>query len=223
MTSSRSSTWFPLGPLLLNLPLGIIYFAVLITGVSLGAGLFITLLGIPVLIGTGWMVRTFGNIERARLNAFLGTTFREPYRDAAQDAGWMARLLSIGKDPATWRDFLYLMLRLPMGIFTFVVTVTTWAVGLGLLGSPVAYWFGVFHVYFGGRTFDGPRAATLATFPLPSSLSRPKAGISRPLLSGWVVLMPTRFVCSINSGVPPHHQSSSVRLGKLELPVPSAL
>jgi signal transduction histidine kinase len=164
MTSSRSSTWFALVHLLLNLPLGIIYFVVLITGVALGAGLFVTLLGIPVLIGTGWMVRTFGNIERARLNAFLGTTLRDPYRDAAPDAGWMARLFAIGKDPATWRDFLYLMLRLPMGIFTFTVTVATWAVGLGLLGSPVAYWFGVFHVYLGGWMFDGPLAAAFATF-----------------------------------------------------------
>lgn len=172
MTTSRSSTssagvvsstWFAFLHLLLNLPLGILYFVVLVTGVALGLGLLVTLIGIPILIGTGWMVRTLGNIERARLNGFLGTTLRDPYRPAVPETGWIARLFAIGRDPATWRDFLFLMLRLPMGIFTFTVTVATWAVALGLLGSPVAYWFGMFRVYFGGWTFTGPLAATIAT------------------------------------------------------------
>lgn len=158
-----SSTWFALLHLLLNLPLGIAYFAVLVVGVALGTGLLITLLGIPVLIGTGWLVRTLGNIERARANGFLGTTLRNPYRPSAPETGWVARLFAVGKDPATWRDFLFLMLRMPMGIFTFTLTLATWAVALGLVGSPVAYWFGVFRVNFGVWVFDGPLAATLAT------------------------------------------------------------
>ena len=111
-----ASTWFAFIHLLLNMPLGIAYFVVLVTSVSLGIGLLITLIGIPILIGTGWMVRTLGNIERARMNVFLGTTLRNPYRPAAPDTGWIARLFAIGRDPATWRDFLFLMLRMPMGI-----------------------------------------------------------------------------------------------------------
>jgi signal transduction histidine kinase len=159
-----SSTWFAFIHLLLNLPLGIAYFVLLVTGVSLGAGLLITLIGIPILIGTGWMVRTMGNIERARMNGFLGTALRDPYRPAAPETGWMARLLAIGKDPATWRDFLFLMLRLPMGIVTFTVSVATWSAAIGLLGSPVSYWFGVFRLQFGDWIFDGPLAVMIATF-----------------------------------------------------------
>src|SRR5688572_6883844 len=156
-----ASTWFAFIHLLLNLPLGIVYFTVLITSVALGVGLLITLIGIPILIGTGWMVRTLGNIERARMNVFLGTALRDPYRHAALETGWIARLFAIGKDPATWRDFLFLMLRLPMGIFTFVVSVTTWAVAGGLLASPVTYWFGVFRMQFGDWVFDGPVAVMI--------------------------------------------------------------
>jgi signal transduction histidine kinase len=159
-----SSTWFAFLHLLLNLPLGIIYFVVLITGLALGAGLLVTFIGIPILIGTGLMVRTLGNIERARLNAFLGTTLRDPHRLADPETGYVSRLLAIGQDPATWRDFLYLMLRMPMGIFTFTLSIATWAVGLALLGSPLSYWFGVFRVNIGGWVFDGPLAVTLSTF-----------------------------------------------------------
>ena len=159
-----SSTWFAFVHLLVNLPLGIVYFVVIVTGVALGTGLLITLIGIPVLIGTGWMVRTMGNIERARMNGFLGTTLRDPYREAAPAAGWIARLAAIGKDPATWRDFVFLLLRLPMGIFTFTVSVATWSVALGLLCSPIAYWFGVFRLDVGWWRFDGPVAVVIATF-----------------------------------------------------------
>ena len=159
-----SSTWFACIHLLLNLPLGIVYFVLLVTGVSLGAGLLITLIGIPILIGTGWMVRTLGNIERARMNGFLGTTLRDPYRPAASETGWIARLFAIGKDPATWRDFLFLMLRLPMGTFTFIVSVATWSAALGLLASPISYWFGMFRLQFGDWIFDGPVAVMIATF-----------------------------------------------------------
>jgi len=158
-----SSTWFAFLHLLVNLPLGIVYFVVLVTGVALGVGLLITLIGIPILIGTGWMVRTLGNIERARMNGFLGTTLRDPYRQPTPETGWIARLFSIGKDPATWRDFLFLMLRMPMGIFTFTVSVTTWAVAIGLVCSPIAYWFGVFRVDVGGWRYDGPVAMMFAT------------------------------------------------------------
>lgn len=33
-----------------------------------------------------------------------------------------------------------------MGIFTFTVMVAMWSAAIGLLGSPVAYWFGVFRL-----------------------------------------------------------------------------
>ncbi len=159
-----ASTWFAFVHLLLNLPLGLVYFTLLVTSVSLGTGLLITLIGIPILIATGWMVRTMGNIERARMNGFLGTALRDPYRHAAPETGWIARLAAIGKDPATWRDFLFLMLRLPVGIFTFTVSIATWAVAGGLLASPISYWFGVFRLQFGHWVFDGPLAVMLATF-----------------------------------------------------------
>jgi signal transduction histidine kinase len=158
-----SSTWFAFVHLLVNLPLGIFYFVLVITGLALGVGLLVTLMGIPILIGTGWLVRTLGNVERARMNGFLGTNLRDPYRPAAAESGWLARLAATGKDPATWRDFLFLTLRLPIGIFTFTISITTWSVAIGLLCSPVAYWLGLFRVDFGPWTVDGPGAVVLAT------------------------------------------------------------
>jgi len=47
----KPKTWRSVGYLLLAFPLGIFYFVFLVTGLSLGFGLFITLLGIPILVG----------------------------------------------------------------------------------------------------------------------------------------------------------------------------
>jgi signal transduction histidine kinase len=159
-----ASTWFAVLHLLTNMPLGILYFAVLVTSAALGTGLLITLIGIPILVGTGWIVRTMGNIERARMNGFLGTTLQDPYRPARPEAGWVARLLAIGTDPATWRDFLFLMLRMPIGIVTFTVTVATWSISIALVCSPIAYVLGWFQINIGPRFYDGPLAMLLATF-----------------------------------------------------------
>jgi signal transduction histidine kinase len=159
-----ASTGRALFHLLLNLPIGVLYFVVLAVGMSLGVGLLITLAGIPILVGMGWAIRTMGDVERARMNGFLGTTLQDPYRPASPDEGWIVRLTAIAKDPATWRDFLYLTLRLPVGLFTFVATISTWAIALALLLSPVSYWMGFFRLQFGEWWFDGPGVMVLATF-----------------------------------------------------------
>ena len=50
--------------LLLGLPLGILYFTIVVTGLSLGIGLIVTLLGIPVLVITLLVVRGLAELER---------------------------------------------------------------------------------------------------------------------------------------------------------------
>jgi signal transduction histidine kinase len=42
-------------------------------------------------------------------------------------------------DPATWKDFAYLVLLLPLGTAWFVITVTLWSLALSMLTTPVYY------------------------------------------------------------------------------------
>jgi Putative sensor len=50
--------------LVLGLPLGVFEFVLLVTGFSLGLGLLITLLGIPILIGTLLVAHALATFER---------------------------------------------------------------------------------------------------------------------------------------------------------------
>src|SRR3954463_14476236 len=59
---------------LLGLPLGVAYFTWLVTGLALGLGLAITLVGIPLLTLVFATVRPLLAVERGLSNALLGTS-----------------------------------------------------------------------------------------------------------------------------------------------------
>jgi hypothetical protein len=43
-------------------------------------------------------------------------------------------------DPGAWRDVLWAVVLMPIGIATFTIAVTVWSAALGLLTSPLWYW-----------------------------------------------------------------------------------
>lgn len=123
--------------LLVGLPAGVIAFTVLVTGFSLAGGLAITLLGIPVLLATLYLARWMGDAERwraTRAGAPITRTGR-PWT-----GGPVARTKAAATDLGAWRDALWGLLMLPIGIATFTIAVTAWSTALGLLTSPAWYW-----------------------------------------------------------------------------------
>jgi hypothetical protein len=124
--------------LVLGLPLGILTFTIAVTGLSLSAGLLITLLGIPVLVVTLLAARALAALERKRAELLLGLP--TPSRERRLTGGAWERTRTIITDPASWRDALWSLLLLPIGIAGFTVAVTLWSTALGFLTSPAWYW-----------------------------------------------------------------------------------
>ena len=125
--------------LLLGLPLGTAYFVFLVTGLSLGFGLLITWLGIPVLLltlGGSWALCQF---ERRFTEVMLNESIPVAVRPPALGGLW-PRLKSHLSDRLTWTGMVYLLLRFPLGIATFTVAVTLVAVTLALLLAPAYMW-----------------------------------------------------------------------------------
>lgn len=121
---------------LIGLPLGILYFTWLVTGLSTGLGLAITLIGIPLLTLVLASVRPLLAGERAMANALLGAEIPSAPL-APRGEGWIGRLKAYWTDSATWRGIAYLLARFPVGIFTFTVAVATYASALILIAAPV--------------------------------------------------------------------------------------
>ena len=89
-------------------PWSIITFVVLVTGLSLGVGLTVTLLGIPVMVATLYAARGFAWMERARIPAVLGEAQTPTrYRPSPDGAGVWRRLVTPISDPQAWLDLAF--------------------------------------------------------------------------------------------------------------------
>lgn len=122
--------------LLISLPLGIVYFAFLTTGFALGLGLAILWIGLPILLLMVLAVYGLTGFERLLAIHLLGqevTPVREPL---PQESAWQW-LKGVLTTPATWKGLLFLLLKLPLGIFSFVMTVVLLSLSLAFIVSPL--------------------------------------------------------------------------------------
>ena len=125
--------------LLLALPLGVAEFTFLVTAISFGFGTAVTLIGIPVLVGSVYAWRWLADLERRLVGRLVGTEIPSPYRPDPAGGRWWQRFAARLADPATWKDLAFLLLQLPLGILSFSVTVTAFGLGLRLLFLPAYY------------------------------------------------------------------------------------
>lgn len=137
-------TYRSVGYLLLGLPLGIIGFVVMITGFSLGLGLFITLLGVPVLVATLLFVRAYATLERRLAWSILDAPMPriEPSTLGSGARIW-ERLRRLVGSRRTWREVAFVALRLPLGILGFTVVVVIIGLMLGGFAQPITVAVGV--------------------------------------------------------------------------------
>ncbi|MGW2957055.1 sensor histidine kinase [Streptomyces sp. NPDC001220] len=119
-------TWKEIAHLLLNLPVSVFGFIYVFTTVWVSGVLTITVVGIPLLAGTLLGARQLGKLERARARALLGVRVEEPTpMPLGKRGGGTQRLWMALKDPVGWRTLLYDFIRLPWGILTFCIVLTS--------------------------------------------------------------------------------------------------
>ncbi|MGC0338654.1 sensor histidine kinase [Streptomyces sp. SLBN-8D4] len=140
-------TWREFGYVLLSLPISIVMFTYAVTMISLGAGLLVTFLGIPVFAAGLAGCRGLGAMERARARGLLGLEVGDPEPLAMRKPGFMAWIGAVLKSGTSWRTLLYSVVHLPWAIFSFAVAVNFWVYGWALLTYPL--WFWVFPAYVG--------------------------------------------------------------------------
>lgn len=126
--------------LLLTFPLGLSYFVFLVTGVSLGLGLFILWIGAVLLFGV--IAGSFGLslFERLQadwlLEADLGPTWQYPI----ENLGFWARVKALLANRITWTGMLFQFLKFPLGLACFVFLVVTFSLAGALVAAPFYYW-----------------------------------------------------------------------------------
>ncbi|GAA2503731.1 sensor histidine kinase [Streptomyces gobitricini] len=128
--------WKEVAHLLANLPIALIGFVYVVLMVAVGAGLSVTVVGLPLLAAGLGGARRLGRAERARARALLGIRVEEPSPlPHRPGGGFFPWLWTVLKDSVAWRTVLYEFIRLPWGVLTFVVTL----VGLVVLWPVLPY------------------------------------------------------------------------------------
>jgi signal transduction histidine kinase len=180
-------TWKETIHLLLNMPIGIATFTIVVTGFALGFGLLITLIGIPILIAMLYVSRAMGWFERGRAKLLLDVDIPSPYRPDPTGDRWWRVPVSRMTDPATWTEIVYHLLLLPIGVLTFTVAFTFWVLGASLLFLPVYAWAlpGPVHL------FDAWVKVTID--------AQPHIGVVGGS-TGWVIDMPVEYVVLVLIG-----------------------
>src|SRR5919202_6099277 len=126
---ARRRTYLETFDLLLDLAVGVLWFSVFTTLVATGAGLLITLVGLPILTATFYLVRGAAHVERARARTFLGADIASPVRRPATSGSPWHRLTTPLLDRTTWKELFYVWLVQPVqGIVNFTVAVVAWAI-----------------------------------------------------------------------------------------------
>ena len=142
----------------LGLPLGIVYFVIVVVGLALGAGLTVTLIGIPILAATAAAVAGFAWLERELAGRLVGLEMPRATEIVTQGKGVFAWARAYVTRAVFWKTLAYLLLKWPFGVLAFSVTLVLWTLGLGLLLAPV------------GTLFSWPPSINLDSFQYTFSL-----------------------------------------------------
>lgn len=136
----RPTTYRNVAYLSLAFPLGLFYFVFLVTGLALGFGLYIVVVGLPLLILVFLCWRLFIRFERLQSRWLFGRQIASDQVLAwsKENRLWpwfKSRLAS----PVSWKGFLFLLLKFPLGLASFVIVVTFGALSCALLLAPILY------------------------------------------------------------------------------------
>jgi len=126
--------------LLLSFPLGITHFTFLATGLSLGLGLMITVLGVPIigltLLGSWFFAAMERQLAIGLLGADVPPMGPTPFRSGQ---GFRRDLEQFLGNRVTWTGTLFLGLKFPLGLFSFFMAVILIAVSFSFLLVPFLY------------------------------------------------------------------------------------
>ena len=152
-----------MGFMVVSFVLGTVYFVALVAAIAVGVGTLIVWIGVPILAMTMVAWRAAAGVERWRVWRMLGTEVARPSRPARQRVTAPGELLrqlrTQAKDPASWRDLLYLFLMFPIGIAELVLVTAGFSLSIGLLVMPVAGPTGGSGISIGGAHFTSVPAS----------------------------------------------------------------
>ncbi len=130
-------TWAAVAYLALGFAIGIGEFAFLVTGLAVGFGLSVVIVGIPLLLAVVTISRALGAMDRSLANTLLGTHIEAPPAHRHAEGPLLQRARAVVMAPSTWRSFGWLVLRFPLSLISFVVPAALIGASVALVLEPL--------------------------------------------------------------------------------------
>jgi hypothetical protein len=125
--------------LTLTLLTSIVAFAVWVTAVTVSLSLGILIIGLPVVLGSVFVMRWTAELDRQNAALVFGRPVRGHYRSHRAE-GFFTRVVKTLRDPQVWRDLAWLITHSVLGFAFGVIAVTLVASTLGVAVLPAWYW-----------------------------------------------------------------------------------
>jgi len=139
-TTQKSTTAGNIAFLLLSFPFGLLYFLVAVIGFTLGLSTLVIWIGIPILFATIAAIRGMAAIERGIAASLLRVPFpRQPHMQEQPRQTFTRRFGNSLRDPLTWTSTIYMILKLPLGIFSFTLALVLPILAVATTLMPLAY------------------------------------------------------------------------------------
>ncbi len=123
--------------MLLALITGIVYFVLVVVGLSFSAGLAVLIIGVPFFLAFVAMTRVISMGEGRLLEAVSGERMPRRPLHPGPPAAWWSRIGAMLMDARTWTTLAYLIVMLPLGILYFVIAVVGLSLGLSFTAAPI--------------------------------------------------------------------------------------
>lgn len=123
--------------LLLSFPLGLFGFVCMVTMLSVGFGLAVTIVGLPIIVLTLATAKALAVSIGALSDRLLGTGVPRRRISPSRTKGFWRSVRRGLADGRAWRDVSYLLLLFPLGVFNFAVTVSLLGTSIWMLEQPV--------------------------------------------------------------------------------------
>jgi len=135
----QGRTYLSLLYLLIMLPLGIIYFTIIITGFSMSISLLILIIGIFVVFLFLILVRGISTLHLHYASLLLGFELPAKVETSISGKGFFDHLKKILADGKTYTSMAYMFLELPLGIIYFTLIITFLSVSISFTFSPLLW------------------------------------------------------------------------------------
>ena len=122
-----------------SFPLGLFYFVILLTGLALGLSLVVVWVGVPILLLVVVASLVMANFERflaVHLCKEYIPKFNFPTDLSGDVTGSIKKYL---QNPVFWKSPIYLFLKFPLGLASFILLVTFLSVTAAMLTLPIFY------------------------------------------------------------------------------------